>query len=190
MFCKLHAFPITPTEDTLSFFIVYMSHHIQPDSVATYLSGICNRLQPFFPHVRDVRAAPLVSRTLTGCLKLYCTPPNRKRPLSVEDLTAAAAHFPHPTFDDILFLAILYCGFFALHRLRELVLPDQVALRDWRKTIKRSSVQVYSSAVGYHLPYHKGDRFYQGSTVIIASNSESDPVPIFLAYLAARDHKF
>ncbi|THH14558.1 hypothetical protein EW146_g5779 [Bondarzewia mesenterica] len=174
-FCKLHAFPITPTEDTLSFFIVYMSHHIQPDFVAAYLSGICNRLQLFFPHVRDIRAAPLISCTLTGCLKLYRTPPNRKHPLSVEDLATAVAHFPNPTFDDMLFLAILYCGFFTLHRLRELVLPDQVALRDWRKTIKRSSVQVYNSAVGYLLPYHKGDRFYQGSTVVIASNLESDP---------------
>ena len=48
-FCKTHHFSITPTPDTLSFYVIYMSHHISPSSVASYLSGICNRLQPFFP---------------------------------------------------------------------------------------------------------------------------------------------
>ncbi|THH06666.1 hypothetical protein EW146_g9541 [Bondarzewia mesenterica] len=186
----MHAFPIAPSEDTLSFYVVYMSHHIQPDSVATYLSGICNRLQPFFPHVRHTRAAPLVSRTLAGCLKLYKTPTNRKRPLSVEDLFYVTSLCPHPSHDDKLFHALLHCGFFALHRLGELVMPDRVALRDWRKVIKRSSVTAYASGFGYHLPYHKGDRFFEGSTIIILSQDEADPLPVFNAYLSSRDSLF
>jgi hypothetical protein len=66
-FCKLHNRPIYPTEDTLSFYIVFMCHHIKPDSVDTYLSGICNQLETHFPHVRTIRSSTLVSRTLKGC---------------------------------------------------------------------------------------------------------------------------
>jgi hypothetical protein len=51
-FCKIHNFSIEPTEETFSFFIVYMSTHTKPNSVKSYLSGICNQLEPFFPDVQ------------------------------------------------------------------------------------------------------------------------------------------
>ncbi|OCH83955.1 hypothetical protein OBBRIDRAFT_716913, partial [Obba rivulosa] len=54
-FCKLHDFAVEPTPDTLSFFVVFISAHIKPHSVASYLSGICSELEPFFPKVRTVR---------------------------------------------------------------------------------------------------------------------------------------
>jgi hypothetical protein len=63
-FCKLHKRPIEPTADTMSFYVVYMSHHIKPDSVDTYLSGICNQLELHFPNVRSIRSSHMVSRTL------------------------------------------------------------------------------------------------------------------------------
>ena len=44
-FCCLHKFPIEPTADTLSFFTVYMCHHIRPSSVDSYLSG-CRAFAP------------------------------------------------------------------------------------------------------------------------------------------------
>ncbi len=59
-FCQLHHFPIQPTEDTLSFFVIYMSYHIKPKSVDSYLSGICNQLQHYFPDVHAVRKSLLV----------------------------------------------------------------------------------------------------------------------------------
>ena len=31
-FCSLHGFPVEPTSETLSFFAVYMAHHIRPKS--------------------------------------------------------------------------------------------------------------------------------------------------------------
>ena len=34
-FVRIHQFPIDPTPDTLSFFMVYMCHHIRPSSVDT-----------------------------------------------------------------------------------------------------------------------------------------------------------
>ena len=45
-FCKLHSFPLDPTPETLSFFIVFMSHHIKPHLVMQYLSSIINSLKP------------------------------------------------------------------------------------------------------------------------------------------------
>ena len=41
-FCKLYNLLIEPTADTLSFYTIYMCHHIQPRSVASYLLGIYN----------------------------------------------------------------------------------------------------------------------------------------------------
>ena len=32
-FCKLHDLPLNPTLDTLSFYIIFMAHHIKPNSV-------------------------------------------------------------------------------------------------------------------------------------------------------------
>ena len=68
-FCCSHQFPIDPTPDTLSFFIVYMSTFIKPQSVRSYLSGVISTLEPFYPDARKSRALSLVTRTLTGCIK-------------------------------------------------------------------------------------------------------------------------
>src|SRR6267154_708534 len=65
-FCKIHNIPITPTSKTLSYYITFQSSHINPKSVESYLSGICNNLEPFFPDIRSNRAAALVKRTLKG----------------------------------------------------------------------------------------------------------------------------
>jgi hypothetical protein len=59
-FTTTHNFPIDPTPDTLSFFIVYMFYHINPHSVATYLSGISQQLEPYFPSVCEARNPSLV----------------------------------------------------------------------------------------------------------------------------------
>ncbi len=49
-----------PTEDTLSFFIIYMSYHIKLKSIDSYLSGICNQLEHYFPDVCAVHKSLLV----------------------------------------------------------------------------------------------------------------------------------
>lgn len=87
-FCTTHDFPVEPTPDTLSFFAVYMCHYIKPKSVDSYLSGVCNQLEPFFPDVRANRQHRLVVRTIQGCKKLRPSPPSRKRPLARSDLEA------------------------------------------------------------------------------------------------------
>ncbi|TFK78629.1 hypothetical protein K466DRAFT_507013 [Polyporus arcularius HHB13444] len=66
-FCQLHHFPLDPTPDTLSLYVVFQSHHIEPRSVDAYLSGICSELEAFYPAARANRRSPLVARTLKGC---------------------------------------------------------------------------------------------------------------------------
>jgi hypothetical protein len=64
-FCNLHNLPVEPTEDTLSFYIVFLSTYLKPDTVNSYLSGICRQLEPFFPDIRRNCKSMRVSRTMT-----------------------------------------------------------------------------------------------------------------------------
>src|ERR1700732_5368484 len=65
-FCHLHHRPIDPTPKSLSFFTVFMCHHINPKLVNNYLSGVSNNLEGYFPHVCASRNSALVSRILAG----------------------------------------------------------------------------------------------------------------------------
>ncbi|KAF8231806.1 hypothetical protein L208DRAFT_1275016, partial [Tricholoma matsutake] len=80
--------------------------------------------------------------------------------------------------DDLLFITILSCAFYACHQIGELV-PATPPLFDWRKIIK----------VQYLLPYHKGDPFYHGSNIIIISQDIADPGLLLRAYTQLCDHK-
>ncbi|KAG2047482.1 hypothetical protein BDR06DRAFT_985164 [Suillus hirtellus] len=102
-FCELHHFSLEPTLDTLSYFVMYMSAHINPQSVNNYLLGICSQLEEFYPTVHSL-------------------------PLTLVDLKLVQDSLPHQlSFDDNLFLAQLMNGFHALLRLRKLFLPSTKA---------------------------------------------------------------
>jgi len=114
-FVKMHNYPLDPTPDTLSLFTVYMCHHIKPDSVGTYLSGICHQLEPYFPDVRLSCNSALVHRTLQGCKRMQAVPTSHKRALTIKDLETVVDKLSSSIdYDDILFLAQLLTGFFAL----------------------------------------------------------------------------
>ncbi|KJA22750.1 hypothetical protein HYPSUDRAFT_110934, partial [Hypholoma sublateritium FD-334 SS-4] len=188
----IHDFPVEPTEDTLSFFVVYMSHHIKPDSVGTYLSGICNQLEPYFPDVRASRRSSIVTRTLKGCKRLKGTPIARKRALSLDDLAIVIndSH-DHPSHDSFLFAAMMATGFFALLRLGEMTFPDDPSIREWRKVTRRSSVVVTDTQYEFHLPAHKADRYFEGNKIIVRKHQfRHNPLSLFLRYLQSRDTKF
>ena len=50
-FFKLHNHHTNMTIAMLSFYVVFMCHHINPCLVNVYLSGICNTLEPHFPDI-------------------------------------------------------------------------------------------------------------------------------------------
>ena len=190
-FVRLHDLPVEPTPDTLSFFTVFMSHHIDPKSVSSYLSGICQQLEPYFPNVRPSRHSPLVDRTLKGCLRLKGSAVTRKRALTFNDLFTVLNDLSSSTkHDDLLFKTLLITGFFALMRLGELTFPNDTKLRNWRKISKRSSVIVSQDQYQFHLPSHKADPFFEGNTIIVKEKQycNINPVSIFTNYLSSRDH--
>jgi hypothetical protein len=192
-FVRSHELPVEPTPQTLSFFTVYMSHHINPKSVASYLSGISQQLEPFFPGVRAARKSPLVERTLKGCMRRKGVATKRKRALTLLDLSLAATTLRDSRcHDDLLFLAMLFTGFFSLLRLGEMTFPDDKGLQNWRKVTKRSSVVVTSSQYEFHLPSHKADRFFEGNRIIVRKDQFNDlnPLAHFQSYLSSRDRLF
>ena len=191
-FCNIHNLPMEPTPDTLSFYIVFLSSFIKPDSVNTYLSGICQQLEPFFPDVRHNRKSMLVSRTMTGCMRRFGSPVNRKTPLSHADLLFVIDSLvSYPSHDDLLFLAILLTAFYALMRLGELVFPDKKALRNYRKISLRHSVSILPNRYSFFLPSNKGDRFFEGNTIVVQkTTTPTDPYTPFSRYISSRDKKF
>jgi hypothetical protein len=93
--------------------------------------------------------------------------------------------------DDLLFVTQLLSGFFALHRLGELTVPDDTSLIDHRKIIPRTSVVLSENDYRYFLPSHKADRIFEGNTVIIQRHHVSiNPLIHFKKYLASRDRLF
>lgn len=190
-FCHLHRRPIDPTPETLSFFTMFMSHHINPKSVDNYLSGICNNLEGFFPDIRKYRASPLVSKTLAGCKRLYGRPSHRKRALTREDLILVFDHLSSSSdHDDFLFLSQLFSGFDGLLRLGELVWPNKKALQSYRKLFTRRSVKWYHNAFSFWLPTSKTDRIFEGNHIIICQRPPPNPYSIFITYLKSRDALF
>jgi hypothetical protein len=145
-FCKLHNIPIDPTPETLSYYVTFQSSHITPKSVESYLSGICNNLEPFFPDIHSNRASALVKRTLKGAFRHHGRAVKRKSPLTTThlqsittDLSASVAH------DDMLFLSMLNTGFAGLLRLGEMTVSDNQQLRDFRKVVLRNSLYMGSA---------------------------------------------
>jgi integrase len=191
-FCNLHHLPADPTPDTLSFFIVFLSSHISPKSVNSYLSGICRQLEPFYPDVRRNRKTVLVSRTMAGCMRRFGTPVKRKSPLSHADLQLILDRIGRSSsHDDLLFRSQLLTGFHGLLRLGELVFPDKKILRNYRKISLRHTVRRLSDQFSFFLPSHKGDRVFEGNTIVIQKVAAvTDPYAPFFEYLSSRDHLY
>jgi hypothetical protein len=192
-FVRLHDLPVEPTPDTMSFYTVFMSSHINPKSVGSYLSGICQQLESYFPDVRTTRKSRLVERTLKGCLRIRGVATKRKRALTFDDLKLVITHFStSDKHDDLLFQSMLLTGFFSLMRLGELAFPDAKNLRNWKKVTKRSSVVITPDQYEFHLPSHKADRFFEGNHIIVKRQQFCDinPLTVFQAYLHSRDTTF
>ena len=191
-FCKMHALPVDPTPQTLSYYVTFQSFFINPKSVDSYLSGISNQLEPYFPEVRKNRHSSLVARTLAGAKRYRGTPTIRKSPLTVADLLVVSHDLaPSTDHDDLLFHAQLNTGFTGLLRLGELTWPNQIALRDYRKVTLRSSLKLHAREYSFWLPTHKADTTFEGNRIVIRKISNApDPCPIMEHYIRSRDNLF
>ena len=135
-FCKLHVFPLELSADMLSFYIVFMAHHIKPNSVSQYLSGIVSSLKPHFPNVHDIWNGLLISRMLAGIHKLCrFTGTSHKRVLTEDDLNLNLMSFNSSNLDDLLMVSIIFTGFHSLMHLGELTVSDNEAKCSFLKAI-------------------------------------------------------
>jgi hypothetical protein len=191
-FCNLHHLPVNPTPDTLSFYVVFLSSHINPKSVNSYLLGICQQLEPFFPDVHQNCKTVLVSRTMSGCMRWFGTPVKQKAPLSHADLELVLNKIrPSASHDNLLFRAQLLCGFHVLLQLGELVFPDKLILRNYHKISLCHTVHLLPDLFSFFLPSHKGDHTFEGNKIVIQKLGVStDPYAPFMSYLTSRDPLF
>lgn len=190
-FCTKHNFAIDPTPDTLSFYITYMSTYIKPSSVESYLSGILSRLAPYFPNARAARQHTLVRQTLQGALRLANSPVQRKRPITTDDLRLVLTATSTNDYDDVLFCALTFTGFFGLLRPSELCFPDSPKRRDVRKLMLRHLVDFRDDSISIPLHAHKADQQLSGNTVLLLRRDDDlNPIPILRRYLEIRDHQF
>ncbi|KAF8816685.1 hypothetical protein BYT27DRAFT_7220545 [Phlegmacium glaucopus] len=192
-FVRIHNFPVEPTPETLSFFTVYMSHHINPQLVASYLSGISQQLEPYFPSVQVSHCSPLVEHTLKGCMHIKGVSTKQKCALTISDLECVICSLQNSSnHNNSLFLSMLLTGFFALLWLGELVFPDNKDLQNWCKISKHSSVIITHKRYKFQLPSHKADQFFKGSRILVTKTQfpPIDPLSFFQRYLTSRDLLF
>jgi hypothetical protein len=188
-FCHQFKLPLNPTVQTLSRYIAYTSTHIA--SFSKYLTGAQHFLLPLYPDFAKNRHDAAVLATISGARKLHADPVRRKAPLQVEHLLRyIEAAKTTLAFDDFLFAVMISCCFYACHRAGELAWQDDPTLHDRRKLIKRASLHFHNGRAGYHLPYHKSDRFFQGSDILFSSQSVADPVSMLKDYTTLRDKYF
>jgi hypothetical protein len=187
-FCLQHQLPLDPTPLTLARYIAYTSKYIA--SGPHYLTGVRHYLRDFFPEFDTVRAHPLVKTTIRGSRKVRADPVKRKLPLRVSHLQAfLQVAIQSQQYDDLLFITILSCAFYACHRIGELVPPSR-PLFDWRKIIKRDTLFFSNNRAQYRLPYHKGDPFFRGSDILFTPQDIADPISLLQLYTQLlRDHK-
>src|SRR5882762_5430487 len=178
-FCKIHQIPVNPTPETLSYFMTFQSSFINLKSIESYLSGICNQLEPFYPQVRKNYLSPLVTCMLTGAKCYHGVPTNRKAPLSVANLTQVSNDLASSsTHDDLLFKAQLSTGFLGLLHLGEMTFPDKMGDHDYRKVTLHHSLQWLPHTFTFWLPSHKADTIFEGNHIIIKKIIDTpDPVP-------------
>jgi hypothetical protein len=186
MFCLTHSLPLDPSPQTLARYIAFTSQFIA--SGPKYLTGVRHFLKDLYPHFDESRSHPLVTATIRGSKKIRADPVKRKLPLRLCHLQAFLGVAENSgSYDDLLFITILSCCFYACHRSGELIQKNDRTLRDWRKIIKRGSLSFELGRAQYHLPYHKGDVFYRGTDILFTKQEVADPVFLLRKYVDLRD---
>lgn len=191
-FCLSQGFPEDPTVDTLSLYLAFKSPSVKPQTLSSYLSAICSKLELYYPSIRDAQRSHLVCKTLAGAHHVYGTPTCHKDPLLPSHLTCLILLYDSSShFDDLLFLTLILVGFDQLLHLVELCSPDNDHLFDSHKIMKHFEVSISIHTIWLLLPSHKADKFFTGSTLLICnSNTSISPFPFLLCYIQKCDALF
>ena len=111
----------------------------------------------------------------------------------MDNLCLVIAHYADSTdHDDLLFVAQLLVGFFALMRLGELTYPDDRKLRNPLNVTRRTTVLISDEFFQFFLPGHKADKFFEGNMIVLSRlpQSQIDTYRHFQSYLMSRDKLF
>ena len=155
-----------------------------------YLTGARHFLNDIYPHFNTSHAHLLVKSATRGSKKICADPVCRKLPLRLHHLTIFLnVAWRSSSYDDLLFVTILSCLFYACHHSGELVQNNDWSLFDWKKVIKRASLHFTDGRAQYCLPYHKGDPFYCGTDVLLGKHDIADPVSLLQEYVLLCDSK-
>jgi hypothetical protein len=134
-FCITHALPLDPTPETLAQYIAFTSQFIT--SGPKYLSGVHHFLKDLYPYFYESHSHPLVTSTIRGSKKVRADPVRCKLPLCLCHLEAFLGVAENSgLYDDLLFITILLCCFYACHRSGELIQKNDRTLFDWCQIIK------------------------------------------------------
>jgi len=118
-------------------------------------------------------ASPLVKATIPGSKKLHADP------------ILFVWHISQP-FSTSLKPLKLWWYALACHQIGELLI-SRPSLFDWQKIIKCSTLDFLPGHARYHLPYHKSDPFFQGTTILLMSQSIADHISLLLHYVSLWD---
>src|SRR5258708_31905764 len=111
------------------------------------------------------------------------------------DLSVALRSIPpSPSHDDLLFISIMFTGWYCLLHLGELISPDDHSLCDFQKAIQHHSIKLASTPcphAAFFLPMHKADHLWEGSSIVLEQClGPLDLLPIFKSYLKSCDTLF
>ncbi|KAJ3990767.1 hypothetical protein F5050DRAFT_1552066, partial [Lentinula boryana] len=182
-----HNLSIEPTPLTLSRYIAHTSQFIA--SAPKYLTGAQHFLKSIYPDFGSNRNSALVQATINGSRKLRADPVKRKLPIRPSHLLIfEQRYYGNPSYDNLLFLVTISCMFYGCHRSGELVVKGSRSTINYRKIIKRSSLHFENGHAGYRLPYHKADRFYRGTDILLSRQQIADPIFLLGLYRTCRDN--
>ena len=190
-FTKVYSVAHLPSRSSLALFVAFLSRRVKDQDKV--LSALAFHFRPSLPDWDSIRSAPEVLQVLRGARKTAGVSVRRSPPLLPRHLVALVRHALRPgaTYDDVLAAAVGTAGFGGLHRPGELAQPNARGDRDPRKVILRSLVVLNPhTSFAYHLPYHKADRYWRGSDVVITAAlapPSFNSVGLLALYLARRD---
>lgn len=192
LFIRTYGFPERPSSFSLRLYAAFLAHRgiKHPDK---FFSALAYKFGGVVRDWESIRSHPDVTRALVGATRANARMAKRSPPLLPEHLVLflRSTLSRSRSHDDLLALAMAVIGFGALLRLGEMVEPQRLEDRDPRKYIRRDSSRlVGDSEFHFKLPYHKADRMWKGSNVVILDvNSIPDFnfVKLIRLYLASRD---